>query len=47
MVDLSVMLHAKFHVNASWLGMVFRGRLSFQIYPPIFQEQNSTIQTMI
>jgi insertion element IS1 protein InsB len=31
MIDLSVMPYAKFHVNASWRDMVFRGRLSFQI----------------
>jgi IS1 family transposase len=30
MIDLSVMLYAKFHVNNSWRDMVFRGRISFQ-----------------
>jgi len=30
MVDLTVMLYAKFHVNFSWRNMVHRGRISFQ-----------------
>jgi IS1 family transposase len=31
MVDLTVMLYAKFHVNNSWRDMVHRGCVSFQL----------------
>jgi IS1 family transposase len=31
MIDLSVMLYAKYHVNSSWRNMVSRGSPSFQL----------------